>query len=260
MCVNIADDAERADCEAEVVAATDEAATECLAVAEARDSVCTLLGETRYDPVIDPADFVDPLQVGASVTPNRFLPLVPGNVWEYESPDGTVTVTVLEETIVIGGVTAIIVRDVEVEGGEVVESTDDYFAQDLSGNVWYFGETVQNFEDGVLTDLDGSFRHGIDGAKAGLLVPADPQIGAAYRQEWAIAEAEDLAEVLSLTASESTPGASCNGTCLQTREFTPLEPEVEENKFYVENVGVIVAFDVAEPDEREELIRFTPAP
>ena len=139
-------------------------------------------------------------------------------------------VTVTNDTKVIQGVTTRVVRDLVTEGGVPVEDTNDYFAQKIDGTVWYFGELVQNFEDGELRDLDGSFQAGRDGAKAGIIMKAMPMVGDFYRQEFALGDAEDVAEVISTTGNESVPGASCNNACVVTRDINPLEPGVEEQQ------------------------------
>lgn len=96
-----------------------------------------------------------------------------------------------------------------------------------------------------------------DGGKAGVLLPFSPTPGDVIRQEVKYTDAEDVVEILSLTATESSPGGSCAGDCLQTPDFTPLEPDVEEHKFYVPNIGLIVELDL-DSGERLELIDFTP--
>ena len=252
-CINVADDGERTLCEAVVEEEFAEAWDLCGDVKDARQKVCEAIGEDRYDPRMDPDNFVNPLEI-TWATANPFMPLVPGLVKIFESGDETITVTVTKRTREIMGITAIVVSDIVEEDGELIEVTDDWFAQDMDGNVWYMGEYVLNYEDGVIVDLEGSFEAGVDYARAGILVRAVQQVGDIYRQEWFLDEAEDMAEVVDLYASESAPAASCNGDCLQTREWNPLEPDVSEYKFYAPGIGVIVAYDVEEPDAREELV------
>lgn len=256
ICINISDDLERRDCYTDARQELRDGFALCYEQSEARDDVCDALGEARYDPEIDPANFVNPLTIGDTTAANTFMPLVPGFTRIYEAGDETVTVTVTDETIEIMGVTCIVVRDTVEENGEVIEDTVDWFAQDIYGNVWYFGEISSNYEDGLLDNLDGSWMAGKDGAKAGIVMKTAPQVGDVYRQEWALAEAEDMGEVLSTSATESAPAASCNDDCLLTRDFTPLEPDVSERKFYAPGIGVIVAYDVDEPDNREQLIEY----
>ena len=256
ICINITDDDERHQCYMHARLEKRESTALCSEQREARGEVCEAIGESRFDPVIDPANFVDPLSIGDTTAANPYMPLVPGLTRIYEAGDETITVVVTDETIEIMGVSCLLVSDIVEENGELIEVTVDWFAQDIYGNVWYFGEIAKNYEDGLLKDLDGSWMAGEDGAKAGIVMQAVPQVGDIYRQEWALAEAEDMGEVLSTTATEASDAASCNGDCLLTRDFTPLEPDVNENKYYAPGIGVIVAFDVEEPDAREELVEY----
>ncbi len=137
------------------------------------------------------------------------------------------------------------------EAGEPIEDTEDYYAQDSSGNVYYFGEIAQNFEEGNLVDLDGSWRSGVDGSKFGVQMFASPEIGQVYRQEWALTEAEDMAEVSALDAEANSPWGECVQPCLEVREFTPIEPDVEAFKFYSYGIGVILE---EEDGDRLELV------
>ena len=210
------------------------------------------------------ANFVDPRQIGAGVSPNAYFPLVAGNTWVFAGENDTNTVTVTNRTKLIDGITCITVTDVASEDGAVVESTEDWYAQDLRGNVWYCGEIARNFEsfDGddpalpELVDRDGSWKHGRDGAKAGILLPAAPEVGDVIRQELLLAEAEDVIEILSTTASETSPGGACTNTCLKTRDTTPLEPDALEEKFYAPGIGLIVETKPA-TGKRVELVQFT---
>jgi hypothetical protein len=258
-CYNISDQNESKECLNEAKAAQGEATEECNDQKEARTEVCEALGEAPYDPDIDPADFVDPSQIGDTVTPNTYFPLIPGTGWIYEGGNETVTVTVTEDTKEILGVTCVVVNDVVEEDGEVIEDTDDWFAQDTAGNVWYFGEIAKNYEDGELVDIEGSWKAGEDGAKAGIVMKAAPIIGEVYRQEFLLGEAEDMGEVLSLTGTETVPAAACSGDCLITKDYTPLEPDGEENKYYAPNIGLILEVDV-ETADRVELTGFITPP
>lgn len=250
-CLNSGD----STCFGPVTEALHEETQECEDQFEARLEICKALGEGIYDPVVEPSNFVDPSKIGTNVTPNPYFPLVPGTIWTYEGGDETITVTVTEETKEILGVTCAVVHDLVMEEGEVIEDTLDWYAQDVEGNVWYFGEIAKNYEDGELTDLDGSWQAGIESAKIGIIMPIEPGVGQIYRQEFALDEAEDMGEILSLTANESVPGASCNNNCLQTRDFTPLEPGVEEHKYYAPGIGLILEINV-ETGERVELMEY----
>jgi len=264
-CANL-DAEESEECLSEANDEREETKEECDDVLEARLELCDALDDEGHQPEFgeEYADnFVDPLEIGNSVEPNPYLPLVPGTEWVYEAEDETVTVVVTEKTKLIEGITCIVVTDVVEEDDVLLENTDDWFAQDLSGNVWYCGEIAENFElfDGddpeepELVDTEGSWKSGRDSAKAGILIPAEPEIGEVFRSEILLGDAEDAVEVISLTGTETSPAESCTETCLVTLDFSPLDPGVEENKYYAPGIGVIVEIDL-ETGERLELVEF----
>ena len=151
------------------------------------------------------------------------------------------------------GVGVTTVRDRVWLDGVLTEDTIDWLAEDSAGNVWYFGENSKSFEDGLLVSLDGSWEAGKDGGKPGFWVKAAPRVGEFYRQEYALNnEAEDVVEVLDLDAQETLPFANGNPV-LKTRDFTPLSPGGEENKFYVPGIGLVLEVD-PETGERLELV------
>lgn len=255
------------ECGDDAEADYDEGIEECEEFLDARLDLCEALDDATHDPEFGEdfaENFVDPLEIGASVAPNPWFALVPGNVWEYEGDGESIVVEVTSDTKLIDGVTCIVVIDTASEDDVVIEMTNDWYAQDTAGNVWYCGEISENFEefDGdettgpELVDIDGSWKAGRDGAEPGILLPLDPQPGDIFRQEFAQTEAEDAIEILAVDASEIAPGGSCDGTCLLTRDFTPLEPGAEENKFYAPGIGLIVELNPA-TGERVELISFT---
>ncbi|WP_027368745.1 hypothetical protein [Desulfocurvibacter africanus] len=272
-CVNLSDQQEQDQCLDEAIMDRGDDLELCQQQLQARLDVCNQLGQDRYDPEIDPANFVNPLAIGQGVQPNPYFPLVPGTQWVYEATSQddegeevteTITVTVTEETKLIESVTCIVVTDVEMEDDQIIESTNDWYAQDVDGNVWYFGEIAKNFEtfegddpeNPELVNLEGSWKAGRDSAKPGILIPAEPQEGEVIRQEVALGEAEDLVEILSLTGTETAPAANCDGDCLVTRDFSPLEPGISEEKYYAPGVGLILELD--EDGERgPELVSIT---
>ena len=262
-CVNESDPKDMRACYQEALAEKREGNKSCKEQLEARREVCELVGEERYDPDFDPANFVDPAEIGNGVAPNPYFPLVPGTEWVYEGGDETITVTVTGKTKLIDGVICRIVLDVVEEDGKTIEITDDWYAQDMDGNVWYCGESARDFEtfegddpeEPELVSIDGSFKAGRDDAKAGILMLAAPQVGDAYREEVSLGEAEDIAEVTSVSGAETVPAASCINNCLVTRNFTPLEPGVEETKYYAPGVGLILEVD--DEGNRTELVEFT---
>jgi hypothetical protein len=201
---------------------------------------------------LDPADFVAEID-------NPYWPMSPGSTWVYRETDAEgavqrVEVTVTDRTKTILGIEATVVHDVVTENGELIEDTFDWYAQDATGNVWYLGEATKEFEDGKVTTTEGSWEAGVDGAQAGIIVPAHPEVGMTYRQEYYAGEAEDEGEVLSLDERAEVPFGSFDNL-LMTKDTTPLEPDVLEHKFYAEGVGPILALGLSGGGSREELLR-----
>ncbi len=77
-----------------------------------------------------------------------------------------------------------------------------------------------------------------------------------YRQEYYAGEAEDAAEVLSLDEKVEVPFGRFDGV-LMTKEYTPLQPEILEHKFYARGVGMVLALAISGGSDREELVEFT---
>ncbi len=167
------------------------------------------------------------------------------------------TVVVTGERRTVMGVSTTVVRDTVTVGGELVEDTYDWYAQDRAGNVWYFGEAVKNFDRGRFESTDGSFESGVDGALPGIVMLAAPMAGDAYRQEYFVGEAEDLGEVLRTGARSTVPFGAFDDV-LVTRDWNPLEPEIIEEKYYAPGVGMIFETKVAGEVGTSELVAFTP--
>ena len=272
-CINVSDDEERSNCYQEAKSEYKEAKEECKDQYEARRDVCEDLGQGRYDPELDSANFVDnPLEIGDAVAANPYFPLIPGTTWTYENTVAgeTDTVEVFNETKEFeypadsGQIfNCIVVNDVvtDTESGEVIEDTDDWYAQDLEGNVWYFGELAQNFEDGELVDIEGSWKAGVDGAKPGILMWAYDGFGSdppqeVYRQEFSLGDAEDIGEFVEWVDSITVKGKEYTNV-LKTKDYSPIEPDVFEYKYYAPGVGLILeeAYEDDLPtDETVELV------
>jgi hypothetical protein len=195
-----------------------------------------LVSGQAYSPEIDPADFV------ASVD-NPYFPLVPGTRWVMEGEGGSAGETTITEvttdTKTILGVECTVVRDEVDVDGELQELTFDWYAQDAAGNVWYFGEDTAEYKNGKVTTREGAWEAGVDGAQPGIIMPAQPVVGLTYRQEFLEGEAEDLAKVVELSARADTPAGSY-AHALITEDWTPLEPNIIERKFYAPGVGLVM--------------------
>lgn len=214
------------------------------------------VGETPpYKVEIEPDNFVDYID-------NKYLPYVPGTKMTYEGKTEEesirIEIHVTDDTKVVMGVTCTVVRDTEYEDGEMVEDTYDWFAQDKDGNVWYFGEDSKEYEDGKEISTAGSWEAGKDGAYPGVIMMAKPLTSFSYRQEYYKGEAEDMAEVIGLNVSKTVSYGSFNDV-LQTREWTPLEPDVEEHKYYAPGIGVIYEEAVKGDEEYVELVDYQTA-
>jgi hypothetical protein len=193
--------------------------------------------ETPYAPTIDPASFVTDIS-------NPYMPLVPGTTFVYdgntEKGSEHNEVFVSPETKLILGVTCVVVKDTVMVDGVLEEATLDWYAQDLQGNVWYFGEDSKEYRDGVVVSTNGSWEAGVNGAMPGIVMKATPVVGNTYRQEYYKGEAEDWAEVLSLSESATVTTGSYTDV-LMTDEWSALDsPPVYEHKYYATGIGFIM--------------------
>ena len=206
-----------------------------------------------YAPTIDPAAFTDQIT-------NQYFPLTPGMTYVYEgSADGVAEhneVTVTRDTKMILGVRCVVVHDTVTQDGEVVEDTLDWYAQDSEGNVWYFGEDTKEYENGVVTSTAGSWEAGVDGAQPGIVMKASPQVGDEYRQEYYAGEAEDMAKVLSISDAKTVPAGSYTDV-VETEDFSPLEPDIVERKYYAPGIGFVYSTRVQGGQEETELVSIT---
>jgi len=213
---------------------------------------------TGAEPVnLNPADFT------ADIT-HPYWPMKPGTQWSYREVDKkgdvqTVVVVATTETKKLAnGVTARVVRDTVRSDGELVEDTFDWYAQDSAGNVWYMGEDTAEFENGKIASREGSFEAGVGGALPGILLPAEPQVGQKYRQEYLKGEAEDNGEVLGINQLVEVPAGRYSDALL-TRDTTNLEPDVVEYKLYAPDIGPVLAVDISGGVGREGLVKLEKA-
>ena len=262
ICVNTEDDRERASCFGDARQERTDGKQLCREQRAGRHSACELLGQARYDPPFEPAlfdaDFANP------ANPNPYFPLGIGNRWEFRSQTQSTRVRVLNETKLIDDVRCIVVRDEVTEDGDLIESTNDWYAQAKDGTVWYCGEETSEFESfegdqprkPERVSIEGSFKAGRDGDKPGIIFLATPAAGQAYVEESSLGNAEDATVVLSTTYSYGknptldqlvpAPLAKllCAGDCIVTRNFSLLEPGVFERKYYARGIGVFLEVEL----------------
>jgi hypothetical protein len=190
-----------------------------------------------YNPKIDPATFTD------HVT-NSYFSVIPGTVRHYVGVrDGKPTAhlfTVTHETKTVMGVKCVVVRDVVTQSGSLVEKTTDWYAQDRAGNVWYFGEDTAEYQNGVVTNTNGTWEAGVDKAKPGIVMPAHPKLGVTYRQEYRPGVALDMATILSLNATTTVPAGTFHHVIV-TFDKNPLDPSKKERKWYAPRAGFVKA-------------------
>lgn len=193
---------------------------------------------------------------------NTYFPLVPGATFHYRArtADGVETedFTVTSATKRIQGITTRVIEDVVRLNGSITEHTFDWFAQDQqTGDVWYFGEDSQQILNGQVIGTEGSWEAGRNGAQAGIIMEGHPKVGDTYREEFAPGVAEDMARVLTLDARAQVPYGNFRG-CLKTDNFTPLDPNLHEEKVYCPDVGLVLETNVSGRKEPNELVSITP--
>ena len=248
------------DDEADTAAAQDEAGdTDSGADTAEDDPTEDNPAETEgYTPTISAADFVQ-------VVDNPYFPLIPGTRWVYAGKlanGGTerIELEILHETYMVNGVAATVLHDTVYQADQLVEETFDWFAQDKAGNVWYLGEAVDNYENGQLVDHHGSWEWGVDGALPGVNMWANPaaRLDQIYYQEYYAGAAEDQGQLLSASEQLTVP-AGVFTDVVQTYDFSALDPNLQEHKFFAPGVGNIKELDLLTGEE-VVLVEFIPAP
>ncbi|MEJ7596468.1 MAG: hypothetical protein WKG01_01055 [Kofleriaceae bacterium] len=210
-------------------------------------------------PTFDVAKFSNPTEID-----NPLQPLTPGATLNYESSEETIEYEVTNRTKVVAGVTTRVINDRVYDlDGVIVEDTDDWFAQDDAGNVWYMGEAVKNYnydEDGNLIDItnEGSWEAGVDGAQPGVNMWAAPAVRTSYRQELYRGTAEDMAFVIRTDATIRLSDGTVYTGCLQTLDWVPLDPAAVEYKYWAPGIGLVYSTHVELPDEAVELAEVVP--
>ena len=204
--------------------------------------------DSSYNPDVNPSKF----KSSTNVT-NPFSPFTAGKKYIYEgqTKDGTERIVEqrLASTKTILGINCIVVNFKAYLDGTLIEEAIDWYAQDNLGNLWYFGEAVDNYNpNGSLKDHKGSWEAGVDGAKPGTIMPANPQTGMKYREEYYFNHAEDQAEILATAQTVTIPLGTYNN-CIKTRNFTELEPTLNENKFHAPGIGLIKEVNVTDNTE-----------
>lgn len=198
----------------------------------------------------------------ATTGSNAYFPLWPGYSLtlegEEEDDEGELVEirsinTVLTDTERVDGVLTRVYEEVEFEDGELVEIARNFFAQCReTGDIWYFGEDVDDYEDGMIVGHSGEWRAGVNGALAGIVMPGTPMVGARYYEEFAPGVALDRGEIVAVD-EEVTLGIGTFTGVLQIEDSSDFDPENTGEKLYAPGVGNIV-------DEALELVEITLPP
>jgi hypothetical protein len=261
-CFNVSDAEERDACFEQARAERVGANKLCREQREARLEICDALGEARYAPDFDPADFESDYH--HLVHPHPYFPLTIGHRWDYDGSLETNTIVALDETKLIDGVTCIVLNDKRYENGLLVEDTDDWYGQRKDGTVDFCGEAVSNFETfpgdspsrPERLNTDGQWKTGREGDPSGAYILASPRVGDIHRSEFSPGKAEDTVRYLSLAygyggdaeLDEHVPRALadllCNHDCWVTGEITGLEPGSFTRKYYARGIGFFLGVEV----------------
>ncbi len=178
---------------------------------------------------------------------NPYVTIQPGRVLKLGHGKGRLTVSILSETKAVDGVTAGVLEEREEKNGQLIEVSRNYFATHPStGDVYYFGEDVDNYKSGRVVNHDSAWLAGVGGARFGLMMPGKPNPGDKYYQEIAPKVAMDRVEVISIDETVKTPAGTFQH-CIHLRETTPLEPDVT-HKYFAAGIGMIKdgAFELVE--------------
>jgi hypothetical protein len=261
-CINVSDEKMQKECFVEAKAARKEGKQLCRAQRAQRLEICGELGEARYDPDFNPADFDS--DYTNLTNPNPYFPVTIGYRWDYSGTLETNTIVALDKTKLIEGVTCIVLNDKRYEDGLLVEDTDDWYGQRKDGTVDFCGEAVSNFDTfpgdnparPERLNTDGQWKTGRDGDPSGTYILSSPRVGDVHRSEFSPGNAEDTVRYLSTSYSYGSdpvldrhvPRALIelfcgDRDCWVTGENTGLEPGTFTNKYYARGVGFILGVD-----------------
>jgi len=207
----------------------------------------------QYNPRLEATDFT------TAIT-NKYFSVKAGQKITYESETSkgheTVTITIPGTTKKIAGFDTLVYHDQVFLNGVPVEDTHDYLAQQKStGDVWYFGEEVDNYENGKIKDHHGTFLHGTDGAKAGIWMKANQKVGDSYRQEYYKGKAEDMLDVIAVNQTVKTKRGTYTG-CVKLYAWTPIEDD-KEYKYNCPDVHIEVLVQDLSEHKNVELVSIT---
>jgi hypothetical protein len=203
----------------------------------------TIDGETQYT-----TSFMTENCTFSSIGRNPFFILEPNYqlvlAGEEDGEEVVLTITVFNETRGVNGTETRIVEERETVASELVEVSRNFFAIcEETNSVFYFGEEVDDYENGRIVAHEGAWLAGENNNTAGIIMPGTILLGARYYQELAPDVALDRAEIIEMDGQVETPAGSFTNV-LVVREMTPLEPDIEEFKYHVAGIGLIQDADL----------------
>ncbi len=203
--------------------------------------------DAEYSPLINPSDFTSEI-----TNPYFSMPVGKKMIYEAKKEEGVERIEILIPgwTRNVSGVETLVFWDRVYLDGELIEDTRDYIAQDKEGNVWYFGEHVDNYAGGKLVDHEGAWLSGVNGAKPGIWMKANPKVGEEYRQEYYKDLAEDIGRVEGVMVEVSVPAGNYKD-CVKIFEWSPLF-SATAYKYHCSVAGATVLEE--EDKERVELL------
>jgi hypothetical protein len=180
---------------------------------------------------------------------SEYFILMPGFQLELASDTEHLIITVMDETKEINGITTRVVEEHEERNGALYEVSRNFYAMDPeTGDVFYFGEEVDFYENGEISGHAGAWLAYERENQPGLIMSGNPEVGMMYYQEVAPGAAMDRAEVLSVSETFETPAGTFEDA-LVTEESSPLEPTIIERKTYAPGIGLV-------QDQRLLLVRY----
>jgi hypothetical protein len=194
---------------------------------------------------------------------NAWWPMANGASWRYRRIAGgkttRIVVTVSNHKRTVRGIEATAVRSVSFVNGRRTEDARAWYAQDRVGNVWYLGRDARQYANGALVGTAGSWEVGVDGAEAGIVIPANAKVGSAYLRERRGGAAESRGRIVSADQAVEVPGGVFART-LVTEKTTLLEAPRRQHTIFARGVGPVLTIDVSGRSGRIELVRFTRGP
>ncbi|MDJ0572017.1 MAG: hypothetical protein QNJ53_23630 [Pleurocapsa sp. MO_192.B19] len=217
-----------------------------------------LIGISEIPNVTLPALSTSTFEDSAAID-NPYFTLSPGTLAIYEEdfdPEDSELerheVLVTDDTKDILGITSRVVSDREFDNDLLTDEKLSYYAQDNQGNVWLLGETVTEYEydeAGNVIDIDDSesWLAGEGQSLPGLIMSANSETGTAYYQRFDIGEAENQAEIVESDVSLTVDGDTFEDV-IKIKEFSVLDPEEFDFKYYAPGVGLVLEEEIQEDE------------